>query len=510
MSAGYLRLLGVLLCFGVCLAPRATQGATQQETFASVIQSIEALPYQPAYVPAGFDNAFPANTVPNTAPAEDYTSGSIPGSADDPPWPPNFKQVTLYSADGAPLFGELALQPGSHPAILVVHGFNTHGMESVKRWAAMLAANGYNVLAADQRDFSAEYSAGYGYPKYRQTFGWKETQDVLAAGAYLRQQAGVTSVGVVGFSEGAQDTVLAAGRDAQHVFSAALTFSGPADQDTQIYSTAAPPKCSTPNCTYPATDALVTLVVPPYSYTDPCAVLRDAAALYGVSGYSIMARESSMHTQTASTIPLLNFYAADDPLVAPYNAQLMDAYEQGNPLQRTVEIQHGNHAYYYDRWWQQMAILDYFHALLPVDSTITSTPTVNMTPGGTPLSSQLVPVTTISRSAADAMLAPYICDTTQPPPGNSSQPTAAYVTRFSARHSDGHVLLSWHTARSTAITGFNVFAHGRRLNARVIRTHAPFEYRFTTTGARGPYTLQVLLSQGKTVQVSTRQEHGGV
>ena len=503
MSAGYLRLFGVLFCVGICLAPHETQGATQQGTFASVIQSIEALPYQPAYAPAGFDSAFPANTVLNTAPAEDYTSGSITGSADDPPWPPNFKQVTLHSADGAPLIGELALQPGSHPAILVVHGFNTHGMESVKRWAAMLAANGYNVLAADQRDFSFEYSAGYGYPKYRQTFGWKEAQDVLAAGAYLKQQTGVTSVGVVGFSEGAQNTVLAAGRDTQHVFSAALTFSGPADQDTQIYSTAAPPNCSTPTCSYPATDALVAAVVPPYSYTDPCAVLTDAGALYGVSGYSIVARESSMHTQTASTIPLLNFYSADDPLVNPYNAQLMDAYEQGNPLQRTLEIQHGNHAYYYDRWWQQMAILDYFRALLPADSTITSTPTVNMTAGGTPLSSQLVPVTTISRSAADAMLAPYICDTTQPPPGNSAQPTAAYVTRFSARRSGPSVLLSWHTGVSKAITGFNVFADGRRLNARVIRTHATSEYRFSAWGARGPYTLQVVLSNGKIVQVST-------
>ncbi len=503
MSAGYLRLFGVLFCVGICLAPHETQGATQQGTFASVIQSIEALPYQPAYAPAGFDSAFPANTVLNTAPAEDYTSGSIPGSADDPPWPPNFKQVTLHSADGAPLIGELALQPGSHAAILVVHGFNTHGMESVKRWAAMLAANGYNVLAADQRDFSFEYSAGYGYPKYRQTFGWKEAQDVLAAGAYLKQQTGVTSVGVVGFSEGAQNTVLAAGRDTQHVFSAALTFSGPADQDTQIYSTAAPPNCSTPTCSYPATDALVAAVVPPYSYTDPCAVLTDAGALYGVSGYSIVARESSMHTQTASTIPLLNFYSADDPLVNPYNAQLMDAYEQGNPLQRTLEIQHGNHAYYYDRWWQQMAILDYFRALLPADSTITSTPTVNMTAGGTPLSSQLVPVTTISRSAADAMLAPYICDTTQPPPGNSAQPTAAYVTRFSARRSGPSVLLSWHTGVSKAITGFNVFADGRRLNARVIRTHATSEYRFSAWGARGPYTLQVVLSNGKIVQVST-------
>jgi hypothetical protein len=27
-----------------------------------------------------------------------------------------------------------------------------------------------------------EYSAGYGYPNFPQTFGWKEVQDVVAAG----------------------------------------------------------------------------------------------------------------------------------------------------------------------------------------------------------------------------------------------------------------------------------------------------------------------------------------
>jgi fermentation-respiration switch protein FrsA (DUF1100 family) len=75
-------------------------------------------------------------------------------------------------------------------------------MESVKRWAAMLAANGYNVLAADQRDFSFEYSAGYGYPKYRQTFGWKEGRP--GGRRYLKQQTGVTSVGWSVSAKGAE------------------------------------------------------------------------------------------------------------------------------------------------------------------------------------------------------------------------------------------------------------------------------------------------------------------
>lgn len=102
----------------------------------------------------------------------------------------------------------------------------------------------------------------------------------------------MTSVGVVGFSEGAQNTVLAVSRDSAHVFRAALTFSAPADQDTQVYGTAAPPNCSTPACTYPATEALVAVVVPPYITGDPCAVLGAAAHAYQTTPYQILARHA--------------------------------------------------------------------------------------------------------------------------------------------------------------------------------------------------------------------------
>jgi dienelactone hydrolase len=284
----------------------------------------------------------------------------------------------------------------------------------------MLYANGYDVLAADQRAFKAEHSAGYGPPRWRQTFGWKESEDVLAAGRFLAGQKGVAGVGVVGFSEGAQNTILALALDGGHIFKAGLTFSAPADQDTQIYSTAVPANCQSPNCSYPVTAALVTLVVPPYSYTDPCAVLTDAAATYKTTPFAILARETAFHAQTKVRVPLLNFYANDDPLVAPFQATMMAGYESGNPLQRTILIQKGAHAYYYDRWWQQQAILLYFKALLPggsTDRTVTTAATVNQTPGGAPLSQQLVDLGSPTRAEADSYLAPFICDTSKGKPG---------------------------------------------------------------------------------------------
>ena len=391
----------------LALAPAARADAPAAR-FASTVSAVLAEPYQPDYVPLGLDSAFDQPTL-NTAPAEDYTTGSIPDSPDYPAWPAGFAQVLFTSGDGAPLFGMLALHRGQHPGIVVVHGFNTHGYASVIRWAAMLYARGYDVLAADQRDFFFESQAGYGYPNWLQTFGWKESADVYAAGRYLGAQPGVTSVGAMGFSEGAQNTVLALALDQAahtHVFSAGLTFSGPADQNTQI----------TTNPT--ATDALVALVTP--HETSACGALADAAAYYGTTGFAILAHETAMHAEPSIRVPLLNFYAQDDSLVPAFEAQMMAAYSAGNPLERTVELTRGEHAYFFDRWWQQRAALLYFKAMLAsTELTIGTTPTVNQTPGGMPASSQTVPLGPTSTAWADAQLQPYVCDPAQGVAGSS-------------------------------------------------------------------------------------------
>jgi dienelactone hydrolase len=381
------------------------------DRFSATVDELLALPYQPNYVPAGLDTAFDTN-VPNTVPAEDYTTGSIPDSPDYPAWPAAFSQILVTSGDGAPLLGMLALHSGSHPGVVVVHGFNTHGYASVIRWAALLYARGYNVLAADQRDFFFESQAGYGYPNWLQTFGWKESEDVLAAGRYLRSLPGVSAVGAVGFSEGAQNTVLALALDAQSsmkVFSTALTFSGPADQNTQISTDPV------------ATDALVALVTP-QEYGGACKAISDAAAYYGTTGFDIFMNETAMHEQTKVRVPLLNFYTADDSLVPAFEARMMAAYESGNPIQRTIELQRGQHAYFYDRWWQQRAILLYLKATLPAtarDASIRTDGSVNQTPLGAAAAAQTVDLGAPSRSWADAQLAPYVCDPSQGVPGTS-------------------------------------------------------------------------------------------
>jgi dienelactone hydrolase len=188
------------------------------------------------------------------------------------------------------------------------------------------------------------------------------------------------------------------------VFAAGLTFSAPADQNTQISTDPV------------ATDALVALVTP--QETSACGALDHAATYYGTTGFDILAHETAMHAQTNVHVPLLNFYAADDSLVPAFEARMMAAYASGD--QQTIELTRGEHAYFFDRWWQQRAILLYFKSLLPFassDATLGTDASVNQTPLGTPASTQTVDLGAPSQAWADAQLAPYVCDPSQGVPG---------------------------------------------------------------------------------------------
>ena len=201
------------------------------------------------------------------------------------------------------------------------------------------------------------------------------------------------------------------------MFKAGIQFSGPADQNTQIYSTAVAFGCATPFSTFPVTDALVQLVVPPYDNANVCVALTRAGTRYGTDGFGILAHETAYHAQQRVKVPLLNVYSADDSLVPAFEAEMM-ADEVGNALQRTLEVTSGEHAYFFDRWWQQRAILLYFKGLLSAatgSAKVTSTPTVNQTSGGPAFGEQLVPIAA-NNASADAHLAPYACETSRGKP----------------------------------------------------------------------------------------------
>ena len=253
-----------------------------------------------------------------------------------------------------------------------MHGFNTHGYASVIRWAAMLYANGYNVLAADQRDFSFEHDAELGYPAWQQTFGWKESEDVVAAGRYLAAQRGTKDIGLVGYSEGGQNTVLALALDGGQAVQGGHPVQRPGRPGHADLLDRGPGRLR---------DAALHVSRDGRARAARRAAVRQRRRLrracsapgrcYGTDGFGILSHETAFHAQQRVKVPLLNVYSADDSLVPAFEAQMMAGYEVGNPLQRTLEVTRGEHAYFFDRWWQQRAILLYFKSTASVGARAT-------------------------------------------------------------------------------------------------------------------------------------------
>ncbi len=406
-------LLVALLAATMLLPSGAGAGATTgaEPAFDDVVAAVLALPYNPAAQPAGVDEAFDGDDYPAAFPLTDLAGGGCctgpvpdqPPLADLAPpfaeFPDGFELVELASYDGTPLHAFAALRPGA-PGVVVMHGFNTNGKYSVVRYAAFLYANGYSVIAPDHRDMGREWARGGSWhpdgSRHGQTFGWKEAQDLLVAAEWLRGR-GAGRIGVLGLSEGAQNTILALGIDHDRVIDAALTFSAPADQRSLIQRSPA------------TTAALLAAVV---GNPDVCGYLAGVGARpeFSATPNYMLRHDSAVDTLDGLigggvAAPALHLYTNDDTLVPPWNATALASRTNAMAEQHTVLLAAGNHAYFTDRWWTQQAALTWFGAWLDPDAAHTSAvPTVTQTPGGLPAADQQLDLAGVTRADGDAEL----------------------------------------------------------------------------------------------------------
>ena len=451
----------VALALALLLAAGGGAAADSHVTAAevdAVVERILDLPYDPGYTPTGTDSAFDGDDYPAAFPLTDTSSGTCcTGPVPDqqpladlaPPFaafPEEFELVELESYDGTPLHAFVSIVPGA-PGVVVMHGFNTNGKYSIVRYAAFLRANGFSVIAPDHRDMGREWERGGSWhpsgTRRGQSIGWKESEDLLVAAEELRRR-GAERIGVLGFSEGAQNTILALGRDHDGLVDTALTFSGPADQATQATREDA------------ATAALLTTVV---NNPDICDYLTTVGQLeeFRATPNFMFRQDSAVDALdgiigSGVDVPALHFYAQDDTLVPPYHATILASRTLQMPTQRTVLVEAGNHAYFYDRWWTQAAALEWFRTWLDPDGDdTTAEPTVAQPATGTPLHEQTVDLSGTTREQGDAeRRSQDVCAAVDDPVG----PTALLVAEgdgdtwhLDGRRSysgwDDHELVSW-------------------------------------------------------------------
>ncbi|MBT8086218.1 MAG: hypothetical protein HKN35_01885 [Woeseia sp.] len=478
---------------GNLLAPRLAEGEVNSPEYDALVDRVLALPYNPAAVPFGNDSAFDADDYPAAFPLTDLAGGTCCTSEvpDQPPladlappfaeFPDGFELIELESYDGTPLHAFAALRPGA-PGIVVMHGFNTNGKYSIVRYAAFLYANGYSVIAPDHRDMGREWARGGSYhsdgTRHGQTLGWKEAQDLLTAAEWLNAN-GTTEIGVLGFSEGAQNTILALGIDYKGVIDTALTFSAPADQKTLADRNSE------------TTSALLTTVV---NNPDLCAYLATVGAgpEFSATANFILDNDSAVDTLDGLlgdgvNAPALHFYSNDDELVPAWNATILASRTNTMADQHTVLLPFGNHAYFVDRYWTQLAALTWFGEWLDPDgSHTTATPTVNQSFGGTPAGDQQMDLSGVTRADGDAER--FIGDLCEPST-DPVDPTAILevsgedtTRRLDGRRSytgwEGHQLVAWSidpSDGSAPATGTDIS------DANIEHSYAPGTYTVTLT-----------------------------
>jgi len=115
-------------------------------------------------------------------------------------YPAHFSDHVFEGADGEHIAASVGLQqPPARPGLIVVHGlFSSRRFDYVRQIAVRAYYEwGFNVLAIDLRSFGLTNLTS----QAPSTAGWKEGEDIIAAGRYLKE-LGATTVGAIGISLG--------------------------------------------------------------------------------------------------------------------------------------------------------------------------------------------------------------------------------------------------------------------------------------------------------------------
>lgn len=81
----------------------------------------------------------------------------------------------------------------------------------------------------------------------------------------------------------------------------------------------------------------------------------------------------------------------------------------------------------------------------------------------------------------------------QPTPTRST-PTVARISHFSTHRHGPRLMFTWHVADASGLAGFNLYAHGKRLNEALVSVHRSREYRVSARWTKGPYAVRPVLT----------------
>lgn len=269
------------------------------------------------------------------------------------PYPEVFEPVMVESTDGTPICGLLALQPGEseRPALILVHGlFGSKNSYYIQALALRAYYGwGFHVFAIDLRNFgdSSRFSDA------PTSWGYLESDDILAAAGYLETVQRVSTVGVCGVSMGASAALIAGSRSRLNgpLAGGIVALNGYADAERvteQVSTVSGISLEAVANwVVFRLKMGIKTLVGGPRPIGDLRAYTREVAAqYYEVSEEELYRKASPLSVVGNMEVPCLIVHALDDQVVPITEAYDMLAVAVDNPMVDALIVPAGGHALY--------------------------------------------------------------------------------------------------------------------------------------------------------------------
>lgn len=255
------------------------------------------------------------------------------------PYPEEFEPVITESRDGTPICGLLAMQPGgdSRPAIIIAHGlFSSKNMHTIRAIGLRAYYDwGFHVLALDLRNFgdSSRFSDA------PTSWGYRESDDILAVADYLESMDRVSTVGLYGANMGAASALLAAGRSRldRSLSGGVVAINGYADaaREVEHISTLSSPTAEEfiTWLTFSILLFLKTTLGGPRPLVDLREYTRQVSSQYYEVGEDELYRKASpVKAMMEIEVPCLVIHSRDDRVVPVLEEEELEAAAKDNPM----------------------------------------------------------------------------------------------------------------------------------------------------------------------------------
>lgn len=264
-------------------------------------------------------------------------------------YPSQFRHDNFDGADGIPIAATVALHDRPRPGLVVVHGlFSTRMFDYVREIAVRAYYDwGFNVAAVDLRSFGHTDMMSTA----PSTAGWKEGEDLIRAGHYLKS-LGSTSVGALGISLGGASVL-----SASHPEGAEEALDGGilaicAPSDTRAAAERLSRQVPITHPAYPMSKffgAMLVAKVRAGRWPDHIRGLVEpieeiSAPYYGVSADEIWQRASAVNHIQHTRVPVLELHSTDDQVIPVEHARRLAEAAVGNDNVRVWVVPGGQHA----------------------------------------------------------------------------------------------------------------------------------------------------------------------